>query len=278
MALTDMLQARETISGEPSVPPSMEMMSAIQGVPLGAPPQGGPLGAPLQGGPPQGGPLQGGPLQGSPLGAPLQGGLSRVPQGGPLGAGNMPVFVPERGQKEEPSLNTQLNKIVPLITASISQDAIKPEILKDAAEDEEEKKAEIIEALQQLAAMNNPAIERLSQSAINPQIAMEDGGLISLAAGGEFSGRVPGKGHGMEDNVRMPIKEDGRDVATLAVSPSEYVVDSHTMAALGNGNADRGADIMDKTVKQIRQKAYGSDKQPREISGLAALKPLIERV
>jgi hypothetical protein len=256
MALTDMLQARETISGEPSVPPSMEMMSAIQGGPLGAPPQGGLSRVP----------------QGGPLGAPLQGG---PPQGGPLGAGNMPVFVPERGQKEEPSLNDHLKKIVPLITASISQDAINPGILEEAAAS---KKVEATEALQQLAAMENPAIERLSQSAINPQIAMEDGGLISLAADGEFSGRVPGTGHGMEDNVRMPIKEDGRDVATLAVSPSEYVVDSHTMAALGNGNADRGADIMDKTVKQIRQKAYGSDKQPREISGLAALKPLIERV
>ena len=258
MALTDMLQARETISGEPSVPPSVEMMSAIQGSPLGAPPQGG-------------------PLQGGPLGAPLQGGLSRVPQGSPLGAGNMPVFVPERGQKEEPSLNTQLKKVVKYLIPSISEYAIKPDILA-AAEDEEEKKEEDTEVLQQVAAMENLAIERLSQSAINPQIAMEDGGLISLAAGGEFAGRVPGTGHGMEDNVRMPIKEDGRDVATLAVSPSEYVVDSHTMAALGNGNADRGADIMDKTVKQIRQKAYGSDKQPREISGLAALKPLIERV
>jgi hypothetical protein len=99
-----------------------------------------------------------------------------------------------------------------------------------------------------------------------------------MAAGGEFSGRVPGEGHGMEDNVRMPIEENGKRVAELAVSPSEYVVDSHTMAALGNGNADRGADVMDETVKQIRQKAYGSDKQPKEISGLAALKPLIERV
>ena len=109
-------------------------------------------------------------------------------------------------------------------------------------------------------------------------IPMENGGLISLAGGGEFAGRVPGRGHGMEDNVRMPIKEDDKQVATLAVSPSEYVVDSHTMAALGNGNADRGADVMDATVKQIRQKAYGTEKQPREISGIAALKPLIERV
>ena len=250
MALAEMLQARETISGEPGVPTSMEMMSAIQS----GSPQGGPPGVP-QGGPPA------------------------VPQGGPPGvppqAGNMPVFVPEGGQKKEPSLNDQLKKVIPLITASISQDAIKTDIIEEA---EEAKKAEATAALQQMAALNNPAIERLGQSAINPQVAMEDGGLISLAMGGEFAGRVPGTGHGMEDNVRMPIKEDGKQVATLAVSPSEYVVDSHTMAALGNGNADRGADVMDATVKQIRQKAYGTEKQPREISGLAALKPLIERV
>jgi hypothetical protein len=76
----------------------------------------------------------------------------------------------------------------------------------------------------------------------------------------------------------MPIKEDNKQVATLAVSPSEYVVDSHTMAALGNGNADRGADIMDETVKQVRKKAYGTDKQPNEINGLSSLNSLINRV
>ena len=104
------------------------------------------------------------------------------------------------------------------------------------------------------------------------------GGLIDLAAGGEFSGRVPGEGGGMEDNVRMPIKEGNKQVATLAVSPTEYVVDSHTMAALGNGNPDEGADVMDAAVKQIRRKAYGTDKQPNEISGLASLKPLVDKV
>ena len=40
------------------------------------------------------------------------------------------------------------------------------------------------------------------------------GGLMKLAAGGEFSGRVPGDGHGMEDNVYMPIKEGPEQVAT----------------------------------------------------------------
>ena len=104
------------------------------------------------------------------------------------------------------------------------------------------------------------------------------GGLIDLAAGGEFSGRVPGDGGGMEDNVRMSIKEGDKQVATLGVSPTEYVVDSHTMAALGNGNPNEGADVMDETVKQIRRKAYGTDKQPNEISGLASLKPLVDRV
>jgi hypothetical protein len=105
-----------------------------------------------------------------------------------------------------------------------------------------------------------------------------DGGLIGMAAGGEFMGRVPGDGHGMEDNVYMPIREGKKDVGTLAVSPSEYVVDSYTMAALGNGNADEGAEIMDEVVEGVRKKAYGNRQQPNEINGLAALKPMLERV
>ena len=106
------------------------------------------------------------------------------------------------------------------------------------------------------------------------------GGLIGLKHGGEFSGMVPGDGHGMEDNVYMPIVEKGQgsQVGTLAVSPSEYVVDSYTMAALGNGNADAGAKVMDNVVKHVRKKAYGNTKQPNEISGLSALEPMIERV
>jgi hypothetical protein len=106
----------------------------------------------------------------------------------------------------------------------------------------------------------------------------KEGGLISLKHGGEFSGIVPGEGHGMEDNVYMPITEGKEQVGTLAVSPSEYVVDSYTMAALGNGNADAGAKVMDRVVKHVRKKAYGDTEQPNEISGLQALKPMMERV
>jgi len=101
------------------------------------------------------------------------------------------------------------------------------------------------------------------------------GGLINLAHGGDFSGKVTGNGHGMQDNVYMPIKEDGEQVGTLAVSPSEYVVDAYTMSALGNGNADAGAKVMDGVVESVRKKAYGTMRQPKEINGLQALKPMM---
>ena len=115
----------------------------------------------------------------------------------------------------------------------------------------------------------------------NPATATpQDRGLIGMAAGGGFSGKVPGQGHGMEDNVYMPIveRQAGQQVATLAVSPDEYVVDAHTMSALGNGSADAGAKVMDNVVKNVREQAYGTQRQPNEINGLAALRPMIERV
>ena len=109
-------------------------------------------------------------------------------------------------------------------------------------------------------------------------IKTAQGGLIGMALGGKFEGRVRGDGHGMQDNVFMPIQERGEQVATLAVSPKEYVVDAHTMSAIGNGNADKGADVMDNVVENIREKAYGTDQQPNQINGLAALRPMMERV
>ena len=116
-------------------------------------------------------------------------------------------------------------------------------------------------------------------SALQKYVAQaKEGGPIKLAAGGEFSGMVPGQGGGMEDNVRMPIKEGNKQVGTLAVSPTEYVVDSYTMAALGGGNPDEGAELMDKTIEQIREKAYGTTEQPNEIDGLRSLVPLTRSV
>jgi len=88
----------------------------------------------------------------------------------------------------------------------------------------------------------------------------------------DFEGQVPGQGHGMEDNVYMPIVDRGDQVATLAVSPDEYVVDAHTMSALGNGSADAGAKVMDRVIKEVRQEAFGTTQQPDQINGLQSLR------
>ena len=126
----------------------------------------------------------------------------------------------------------------------------------------------------------NSTLASLMGNIVDEFKSSKEGGLIGMAAGGNFQGQVPGRGHGMEDNVYMPIVERnrGQQVATLAVSPDEYVVDAHTMSALGNGSADAGAKVMDNVVDSVREKAYGTDQQPNEINGLAALRPMIERV
>ena len=201
-----------------------------------------------------------------PLGA-VQGGQATVPQ--PQPQPQIPVFNPAPMNIPQVGAKQSLNEV---LTATLPDgDSIGSKLIESFT-----KKLNL--DFGEMAAEKNPAIQRVAEYSMDEEMARKSGGLIALAEGGEFSGRVPGTGHGMEDNVRMPIKEDGKQVATLAVSPSEYVVDSHTMAALGNGNADRGADVMDETVKQIRQKAYGSKEQPKEINGLAALQPLTERV
>ena len=133
-------------------------------------------------------------------------------------------------------------------------------------------------ALEGLIKKSGTLVQGIVEMSQQPVMAAQGGGLMKLAAGGECSGPVPGDGHGMEDNVMMPIKEGEEQVATLAVSPTEYVVDSYTMAALGNGNPTEGAEVMDEVVENVRQKAYGTRQQPNEISGLAALRPMIERV
>ena len=103
---------------------------------------------------------------------------------------------------------------------------------------------------------------------------MKEGGMVY----GGYSGMVPGEGHGMEDNVYMPIvdRKEGEQVATLAVSPDEYIVDAATVAALGNGSSDAGAKVLDETIKDIRQEAFGTTKQPNQLNGLASLQQALK--
>jgi hypothetical protein len=118
----------------------------------------------------------------------------------------------------------------------------------------------IKQALETDSQLDNLAMMRMQKKA-RGGAALED-----------FAGQVPGEGHGMQDNVYMPIVDRGDQVATLAVSPDEYVVDAHTMSALGNGSADEGAKVMDQIVKEVRQEAFGTTQQPDQINGLQSLR------
>jgi hypothetical protein len=209
-----------------------------------------------------------------------------------------PAMPPQPIPDEQQNFNQTLKKVGPLIAAQLADKAIGQEIKQEVEDKERVEQIEQLrnkqiqdEVLQRMAMFGqrgspmtpqNRAFQSIGEAAIDPtgMVAAQAGGLIALAGGGGFSGQVPGQGHGMEDNVYMPIveRQAGDRVGTLAVSPDEYVVDAHTMSALGNGSADAGAKVMDQAVKDIRQQAYGTDKQPNEISGLAALQPLIERV
>jgi len=193
--------------------------------------------------------------QGLQAAPPPQGATGGMPPGAMGGQAPIPQFVPDEVMDMDVKQN--LNE---MLTATLPDgDSIAAKGLEKLLK-------------------NNKLLTGMLEETRDITQAASGGGLMQLAAGGEFTGRVPGDGHGMEDNVRMPIREGEEQVATLAVSPTEYVVDSYTMAALGNGNPDEGADVMDAVVENVREKAYGTNQQPNEINGLAALRPMIERV
>tara|TARA_R110002012_G_scaffold260425_1_gene442116 strand:+ start:567 stop:1319 length:753 start_codon:yes stop_codon:yes gene_type:complete len=102
----------------------------------------------------------------------------------------------------------------------------------------------------------------------------EDEYYQPLATGGSpaFEGQIPGQGHGMQDNVLMPIKEKG---GIAAVSPDEYVVPADVMAMIGNGSADAGANQMDNFIADFRTMKYGRPEQPPQMDGRRALQSLM---
>ena len=180
--------------------------------------------------------------------------------GPPMGAGGPPMISTLPPPLPPETLNDQLTKLAPQAVDS----------LKLRAGVGTQSQGLPIEAVPHMMDVLNYPLE-----------AAQGGGLMRLAIqDGGFSGQVPGQGHGMEDNVYMPIveRQAGNQVGTLAVSPDEYVVDAHTMSALGNGSADAGANVMDQVIENVREEAYGTTQQPNEINGLAALRPMMGRI
>ena len=79
--------------------------------------------------------------------------------------------------------------------------------------------------------------------------------------GGKADGMIDGGGDGMSDSV--PATIDGEQ--DLLISKDEYVVDAPTVAMIGNGSSDAGAEKLDEMRKKVRKAATGSSMQPEEI-------------
>lgn len=223
---------------------------------------------------------------------PVVGNLIPESAAGQLALGSAGLQLLGAGQQEIPQ--DQLNQ-AGLRSRVVETDFGKQRVVYEDAEGNPIDYQTALQMIQQAAQGFGPGGERrasgvrLGFERVNEPVLRQSGGLIGMAYGGmpandmspngldvrykEFSGMVGGQGSGMQDNVYMPIveRENGQQVATLAVSPKEYVVDANTMSLLGNGNPDEGAEIMDETVKDIRMAATGQKQQQKEIDGLAAL-------
>ena len=114
---------------------------------------------------------------------------------------------------------------------------------------------------------------------IGGPMGFADGGSLGLMGlydgdGSEFEGLVEQGTDGMADDVGFTVDNPNPAVANL--SKDEYVLDAHTVAALGNGSSEAGADILDSFVEALRETVYEKGKQPLEVDGLAGLVSLVE--
>ena len=85
--------------------------------------------------------------------------------------------------------------------------------------------------------------------------------------GGKAEGMIDGGGDGMSDSV--PATIDGQQ--DLLISKDEYVVDAPTVAMIGNGSSDAGAEKLDKMREEVRKAATGSSMQPEEIDAMGIM-------
>lgn len=127
----------------------------------------------------------------------------------------------------------------------------------------------------------NPAYQTYAATGGQVRAYATGGGVMpegqpytELAAGGVTSlpsGMIRGDGAGMDDKIKGTI--DGR--RDVYLSDGEYVVDAHTISALGDGSSEAGAKRMKEIVEEIRQKKFGNKKQPKRMAsygGLASLR------
>jgi hypothetical protein len=86
-----------------------------------------------------------------------------------------------------------------------------------------------------------------------------------MAAGGIATTQgayVKGPGDGMSDSI--PARIDGQEEAALATG--EFVIPADVVSALGNGDNDAGAKILEQMITKIRHAKTGRTAQPPQIN------------
>ena len=84
-------------------------------------------------------------------------------------------------------------------------------------------------------------------------------------------------GDGMSDNVSYDVANGG-DITEARISQDEYIVDANQVREIGGGDADEGAARLDKLREEIRQQAYGTKEQPKEISAVKTLREFMKEI
>lgn len=130
-----------------------------------------------------------------------------------------------------------------------------------------------------------PQFFNYSPVQIPTQMVREGGNLgkapvTYMATGGDtsdtgmFTGMVEApQGDGMSDNVSFEVVGDPQ-IKQAMLSPDEYVMDAFTVAALGNGSSDAGAEKLDEFRLALREKVYGKEAQPKQVDGAKELSRL----
>jgi hypothetical protein len=95
---------------------------------------------------------------------------------------------------------------------------------------------------------------------------------------GSYVGMVDAPtGDGMSDNVAFEV-QNGGDITEARISPDEYIIDSNQVAAMGGGDVNQGTKNLDKLREEIRQQAYGTTQQPKQISASKTLREFMKEV
>ena len=77
-----------------------------------------------------------------------------------------------------------------------------------------------------------------------------------------FEGMVDGAGGGMDDFVPATIE----GIEPILLSRDEYVIPADVVSHIGDGSSERGGELLDEMVANVRMMKTNNDQQPSEIN------------